>query len=111
MLDYQASLKGIFGFKIFGTLFLCDSVEGVKKQIMNTTIKFAVGFLVGSVCGLATGLLLAPTTGKQTRKKLTKKSKKLAKKLAGYIGMEDEIPGATVRATAKRKDGKSQVEA
>lgn len=85
------------------------SGKKVKEAIMNTTIKFGIGFLVGSVCGMAAGLLLAPTSGKQARKKLTKKSKKLAKKMAGYIGVEDKTPGT--RATAKRTDGRTHVEA
>ena len=78
---------------------------------MDTMIKFGAGFLAGVALGMATGLLMAPTTGKQARKKLTKKSRKLAKMMAGYIGMEDKIPGTTARSTTKRHDGRAQVTA
>lgn len=72
---------------------------------MDNTIKYIAGFLLGSAFGLTAGLLLAPTTGKQARKKISKKSMKLARKMAGYVGMEDKIPGAA----AKRKSSKASL--
>lgn len=94
----------------FGTLFLCMKETDQKKKRMDTAIKFGIGFLVGSVFGLSAGLLLAPTTGKHARKKLGKRSMRLAKTIAEYIGMEEKKATPAARATAKRRDGRAQVQ-
>jgi hypothetical protein len=108
MADYQLHFSSFPSSGFFGTLFLCRCLTGSNDlKHMNNTFRFITGFMLGSVCGLAAGLLTAPTTGRQARKKLNKRSRKLAKKMAGLIGKEEKFHGTS----ARRKNGKTTVEA